>query len=61
MFHLTVKFTTKYSKDEVNILDVNIKLTDQKLMADFFVKPTDTDNFLDLTSYHPYHCKKEIS
>ena len=25
-----------------------------------FVMPTDTHQFLDLTSFHPYHCKKGI-
>ena len=29
-------------------------------MADLFVKPTDTYQFLDPSSSHPYHCKKGI-
>ena len=29
-----------------------------ELKADLFVKPTDTHQFLDPTSCHPYHCKK---
>ena len=29
-------------------------------MADLFVKPTDTHQFLDPSSSHPYHCKKGI-
>ena len=27
-------------------------------MTDLFVKPTDTHQFLDSNSSHPYHCKK---
>ena len=27
-------------------------------MTGFFVKPTDTHQFLDPSSFHPYHCKK---
>ena len=29
-------------------------------MADLFVKSTDAHRFLDLSSSHPYHCKKGI-
>ena len=29
-------------------------------MTDLFVKPTDTHQFLDPSSSHPYHCKKRI-
>ena len=60
MFHSTIKFTAKYSEEEVNFLDVNIKQIDGELKADLSVKPTDTHHFLDPTSCHPYHCKKEI-
>ena len=31
MFHSTIKFTAEYSKEEVNFLDVNIKLIDGEL------------------------------
>ena len=58
MFHFSIKFTAEYSKEEVNFLDVNIKLIDGELKTDLFVKPTDTHQFLDPTSCHPYHCKK---
>ena len=60
MFHPTRKFTAEYSKEEVNFLDLNIKLIDGELKTDLFVKPTDTHQFLDPTSSHPYHCKKGI-
>ena len=60
LFHPTIKFTTEYSKEKVTVLDLNIKLVDEKLKIDLFVKPTDTHQFLDPTSSHPYHCKKGI-
>ena len=60
MFHSTIKFTAEYSKEAVNFLYVNIKLIDGELKTDLFVKPTDTHQFLDPTSCHPYHCKKGI-
>ena len=60
MFHSAINFTAEYSKEEIDFLDVNIKLIDGDLKTDLFVKPTDTHQFLDSTSCHPYHCKKEI-
>ena len=60
MFHSTIKFTAEYSKEELNFLDVNLKLIDGELKTDLFVKPMDTHQFLDPTSCHPYHCKKGI-
>ena len=58
LFHATTKFTAEYFKEEVDVLDLNIKLIDGELKTDLFVKPTDTHQFLDPTSYHPHHCKK---
>ena len=60
MFRLTLKFPAEYSKEEVNFLDLIIKLINGELKTDFFVKPTDTHQFLDPTSSHSYHCKKGI-
>ena len=57
MFHLTIKFTAEYSKEEVNFLDLNIELIDEELKTDLFVKPTDAHQFLNPTSFHPYHYK----
>ena len=60
MFHPTMKFTAEYSKEEINFLYLNVKLIDEELKTDLFVKATDTHQFLDPTSSHPYHCKKGI-
>ena len=60
MFHPTIKFAAEYSKEEVNFLDINIKLIDGEPKTDLFVQPTDTHQFLDPTSCHPYQCKKGI-
>ena len=59
-FHSTIKFTAEYSKETINFLDVNIRLVGGELMTDLFVKPTDTHQFLDPSSSHPYHCKEGI-
>ena len=34
IFHSTIKFTAEYSKEQVNFLDVTIKLIDGKIKAD---------------------------
>ena len=58
--HSTIKFTAKCSKEETNFLDVNVWLRNRQLETDLHIKPTDTHQFLDSTSCHPYHCKKSI-
>ena len=60
MLYSTIKITAGYSKEKVNFLDVNIKLIEGELKTDLFVKPTDSHQFLDPTSCHPYHCKMGI-
>ena len=45
---------------KVNFLDVEVTLNNDVLSTDLFVKPTVSHQFLDLTSCHPYHCKKGI-
>ena len=60
LFHPIIKLTAQYSKEEVIFLDLNIKLIDGELKTDLFVTPTDTHQFLEPTSSHPYHCKKGI-
>ena len=58
MFHRTITFTANYCKEEVNFLDLNIKV--MELEADLFVNFADSHQCLDPTSSHPYHCKKTL-
>ena len=60
-FYPTIKFTVDWSKEKVNFLDVKVTLNNDVLSTNLFVKPTDTHQFLDPTSCHPYHCKKGIT
>ena len=59
-FHPTIKFTADWSKEKFIFLDVEVTLKNGVLSTDLFVKPTDTHQFLDPSSCHPYHCKKGI-
>ena len=56
--HPTIKFTADWSYSTVNFLDVNVIIKDGKIIKDLYVKPTDTHQYLDSLSRHPYHCKR---
>ena len=58
LFHPTIKFKADWSKEKVNFLDVYINLKNSVLSIDLFLKPIDTHQILDPTSWH--HCKKGI-
>ena len=49
-FHPTNKFTAEYLKETINFLNVNIRLVDGELVTNLFVKPTNTNQFLDLAT-----------
>ena len=58
--HPTIKFTYEYSREKINFLDVQIIKQGQKLVTDLYIKPTDTHQYLDASSCHPFHCKRSI-
>ena len=58
--HPTIKFTADWSYSSVNFLDVKVIMKDGEIITDLYVKPTDTHQYLDSSSCHPYHCKKSI-
>ena len=58
--HPTIKFTPEWSKEEKNFLDINVRLRKRQLKTHLHIKPTDSHQFLDSTSCHPYHCQKSI-
>ena len=58
--HSTIKFSTEWSKEEINFLDVYIRLRNSQIGTDLHIKPADTHQFIDSTSCHTYHCKKSI-
>ena len=58
--HPTIKFTTEWSKTQINFLDVAVSLENGKITTDLYVKPTDTHQYLHSSSCHPYNCKKGI-
>ena len=60
-FHPSVKFTSEWSYNCINYLDVSVsKKEDGTLLTDLYTKPTDTHQYLHWTSCHPFYCKKLI-
>ena len=58
--HPRIKFTAEYSLDKVNFLDVEAIRSENKLLTDLYIKPTDTHQYLEFSSCHVYHSKKSI-
>ena len=58
--HSTIKFTAERSKTSINFLDVTVSLIEGVIETDLYVKPTDSHQYLQSSSCHPFHCKKGI-
>ena len=57
-FHPSINFTCGYCREEVNYLDMQVIVREGKLITDLYVKETDSHQYLDPSSCHPYHCTK---
>ena len=44
----------------INFLDVTVSLVEEVIETDLYVKPTDSHQYLQSSSCHPFHCKKGI-
>ena len=56
----TIKFTAEWSKTSINFSDVTVSLIEGVIETDLFVKPTDSHQYLQSSSCHPFDCKKGI-
>ena len=54
----TVKFTSNYSAEKIEFLDIEVSIEGGKLETNLYIKPTNLQLFLDFFSNHPAHCKK---
>ena len=48
-----IKFTFESNKENINLLDVYIQLSNCHLMTNMYIKPTDCHQYLDYSSSHP--------
>ena len=55
-----VKFKFNFSEEKVEFLDLVILIEDGKIQTDLFIKPTNSQVYLDYRSNHPEHCKNGI-
>ena len=60
-FHDTIKFTMENSRTEVNFLDTTVKRgSDNKLYTDLYIKPINTNIYLNYNSAYPPSTKRSI-
>ena len=61
-FHPTLKFTSEWSYKSINFLDTTISInkTEGCLNSDLYIKPTDSNSYLNYNSAHPKHCKDSL-
>ena len=52
-----IKFTSKFSKDKIEFLDLEISIEEGKLETNLYIKPSNLQLYLDYFSNHPQHCK----
>ena len=56
----TIKFKFEFSYEKINFLDLEISVENGRLISNLYVKPTNSQLFLDYNSNHPQHCKDAI-
>ena len=59
-YHPSIELTSKYSRDRIDFLDIEIIKERNRLLTDVFVKSTDTHQYLHATYCHAYHSKNSI-
>ena len=55
-----IRLKCNFSEDDLEFLDLRIKIIEGRLETEIYVKPTNLQLFLDYTSNHPQHCKDSI-
>ena len=48
--HRNIKFSHEVNEESIHILDLNVRLSDDKISTDLHVKPTDRNQFFHYTS-----------
>ena len=55
-----IQFTKSEDKSEIPFLDILVKIKDNVIITDLYIKPTDTQQFLDYRSCHPRHTRHNV-
>ena len=59
-YHPNIKFSHESNKEHIPFLDLNLKLSGNKLSTNLYIKSTDRHQHLYYTSSHPEHTKKSV-
>ena len=59
-FHPNLKFTHELSREEINFLDVNVRVNHGEFITNLYCKTTDGHQYLHFESCHPSHTKSSI-
>ena len=59
-FHPNLKFTHERSRDEINFIDVTVRVNHGEFITNLYCKPTDSHLYLHFESCHPSHTKSSI-
>lgn len=60
LVHRYLKFTFEFDNHSINFLDTTVKVINNKLQTDLFVKPMSKHLYLHATSNHPTHLKESL-
>ena len=56
-FHPALQFTHTISASDISFLDINLRITNDRISTSIHYKVTDTHSYLHKQSSHPRHCK----
>ena len=59
-FHPNLKFTHKHSREEINFLDVTVRVNHSEFIIDLYCKPKDIRQYLHFVSCHPGHTESSV-
>lgn len=59
-FHPALQFTSTITETELPFLDINLRISEDRIQTSVFYKETDTHNYLHFSSFHPDPCKRAI-
>ena len=58
--HPTLQFRSTITETELPFLDINLRISEDRIQTSVFYKETNTHNYLHFSSFHPDHCKRAI-
>ena len=59
-YHPSLKYIFEISESSLSFLDLCLSISDARITTNIHYKPTDTHSYLDYSSSHPPHGKKDI-